>query len=500
MNTEPHSAFKTTLEGYRFALDLSPVPMLLVERNGLICHANPELCSLFGYTLSELLSQSVEILVPESSRDQHPDLRNAYARLPSKRKMGENRDLYGRNRTGTVIPLDLGLESVEVDGQAMSLVTAIDISQRKAIELRMQLAIDASASAMIMTDEQHNIILANAAAESLFGYETGELIGHAIDVLVPDNIKRIHPVYMSSFISNSEARSMGGDSQIVALHKDGHPIRVQIALTPVETPEGTMVMSTIIDLTQHLETTRTLQERADELEELNAELAHFAYSASHDLKAPMLTIKGLIDACQEDLQDKQTNEVLGNLQRAADICQRSGNMISNVLAISRAGKDYMQTERFSLKALIDTLWQTLAYNSTEKFELTVDLPADDQVETELVTLELILSNLLGNAMRFVDAAKPQYRLHITGKALDNTLTLSIRDNGIGIPLEYHHQVFEMFKRFDQRSGSGLGLALVRKHVSRLGGTIAMTSEPGNYCEFVLNLPLGESKQSAQETL
>ena len=142
------------IEKYRLAFEISPVPMLLVAKSGEISLANSHLYDLFDYDEGELIGRNVEILVPDTFRQQHPELRDAYFRVPTKRSMGEGRDLHGITRSGSIIPLELGLEPVTDGEESFALVVALDIRQRKSHEKRMLLAMDAAASAMVMVDER----------------------------------------------------------------------------------------------------------------------------------------------------------------------------------------------------------------------------------------------------------------------------------------------------------------------------------------------------------
>ena len=135
--------------------------------------------------------------------------------------------------------------------------------------------------------------MSNKAAAVLLGYQENELVGKPVELLVPEEFQRAHPVYTSSYMSASETRSMGLGRDLYARHQDGSKIPVEITLTPVESSEGKMVMSTIVDLSERVAAALVNQKKSEELESLNIELSHFAYSASHDLKAPLSSIAGL---------------------------------------------------------------------------------------------------------------------------------------------------------------------------------------------------------------
>ncbi|MFK7893846.1 MAG: PAS domain S-box protein [Granulosicoccus sp.] len=484
---------KQLLEKYKFAFAISPVPMLLVSQGGEIALVNDGLIQLFGYGSVELVGNSVEMLIPSSLREHHPQLRDAYFRMPTKRGMGVGRDLYGETKSGKVIPLELALEPVSVNGQTWAMVGAVDISQRKAHEERLRQAMDASASAMVMVDESGEIVLVNNAAIALFGYNEDELIGSAVERIVPEAVRRVHSVYLSSFMHSGVSRPMGQDRILHACHRDGTEIPVEIALTRVQGSTGTMVMSTIIDLSERVASERLISKKAQELEKLNVELSHYAYSASHDLKAPLLTIVGLLDACMEDLEAGDHEELLHNLRKSRQISERSAEKIEGVLRIARATHEKVATEEIELDSIIHEIWEDI--NGGEHCSIDLDLQhsAHCDLVTERPALQMILENLLSNALRYRDSGRATSTVKVTSSVVDNSIQIAVLDNGVGIPEDKHHLVFRMFQRLDARSADGLGLALVEKQVQRLGGTISLESNPGEGTVIRFTIPLVEQE-------
>ena len=477
------------LEQYRLAFSISPVPMLLVSSTGEILLTNPLFDSLFQYSPAELVGQNVEVLVPESHREHHPELRGAYFRHASKRNMGQGRDLNGITRNGDVVPLELGLDSVTIDGEVYALVVAIDIRCRKQQEQRMALAMDAAASAMIMVDDQGLIVFVNKAAASLFGYDEKELLAKPVELLVPDEIKRVHTVYRSSFMSSAEARPMAKELDLFALHHDGRKIPVEIALTPVDTPNGRMVMSTIIDLSERIAAEQAINAKSAELSLVNKELSRFAYSASHDLKSPLSSITGLLRVCMEDLDHDCVDEVRTNLEKCLQISLRSADKIESVLKIARVGADPSAYEQVDLQLLINEMWLDLTGRNENNVQLSLEFDHDVPVFTEIASLKVILENLLSNAIRYLDTEKTTHMISVSTSNSTENLVIRVADNGVGIAREFHLVIFDMFKRVDERSGDGLGLALLKKQLDRLKGTISLQSESGEGAEFTVCLPL-----------
>jgi PAS domain S-box-containing protein len=478
------------IDKFRLAFDISPVPMLLVASDGSMLLANDDFLDLFEYTIEELRGLNVEALVPASIREYHPELRSAYNQVSTKRSMGAGRDLHGVTKSGNVIPLELGLEPVTDGVEKMALVAAIDISHRKVHEDRMHRAMDAAASAMVMVDGRGTIVFVNKAASTLFGYDEEDLLGHKVEMLIPEEFRRAHPVYLGSFMNNSTERFMGLGRDLFARRSDGTRFPVEISLTPVDAPSGVLVMSTIVDLSERVAAAEAVARKSAELAALNVELSHFAYSASHDLKAPLSSITGLLNLCIEDLDEGNLDEVRENLARVIDISHRSAKKVEGVLQIARAGRDGMPKVPVLLDAIIAEIWIDLTGGkSTTKLELEFNYA--DPLVTELPTLKVIIENMLSNALRYGDSLKPEHVICVKSDAVEDGVKISVRDNGIGISEQNLLKVFQMFIRLDERSGDGLGLSLVQKQVERLGGEITINSTVGQGTEICFTLPSEE---------
>ncbi|MGQ7842859.1 PAS domain-containing sensor histidine kinase [Granulosicoccus sp. 3-233] len=481
---------------YEFAFEVSPVPMLLVSEAGDILLTNQLMSELFEYEHGELIGKKVEILVPEAIRQHHPGLRGAYFTYPVKRNMGQGRDLNGVTRTGKTIPLELGLDTVMVDGSLCALVVALDIRQRKLHEQRMNLAMDAAASAMIMVNDEGRIVFVNKAALQLFGHDESQLLNSPIEQLVPDDIKQAHPVYRNGFMRASKPRPMAKERTLFALHRTGRKIPVEIALTPVDTHDGKMVVSTIIDLSERVDAENAMAEKHRELASLNEELMQFAYSASHDLKAPLTTITGLLELCLEDLEEGDLDSVREVLNRTLMIGMRSAEKVEGVLEIARVERSPISAEQIDLESMVNDIWEDLTGNRDVSARLVVSINHDNTVFLEKNTLHVILENLLSNAVRYVDQDKSQHIIEVSSQATDESIIIDVLDNGIGIPTDSQSKVFELFSRIDERSDHGLGLALVKKHVDRLQGSISVDSTPGVKTTFSVSLPLQDVRRAS----
>lgn len=484
------------MKALELAFRICPMPMLLVDSNGKVAMSSEDFDRMFEFKPGELIGQLVDILVPHEMREAHPQLRQAFLRKPAKRDMGRGRDMSGVTKTGRVFPLELGLHPIKLDGEQFAIVAAIDISQRKAMEARIHAILNASASAIVLSDETGQIVFVNTVALGLFGYSSEELLGKSVECLVPERARTAHPVYRRSYMEKQEVRPMGLGNRLYAQTRSGAEVPIEIALTPVETQEGHLVMSTINNLTERVAAEREMEAKARELEQLNTDLSSFANSASHDLKAPLSSITGLLRLCLEDLEEGDLDEVAANLKEAAEISQRGAEKVENVLEIARASRQKLKRVAIDLNAEVLAIWRDLTASLNAAPELLLELEHDDPVITEKPTLITILENLLSNAVRYGDPAKERHEIQVRTHTRDGALVITVADNGLGISEDNIARVFDMFERLDDRSGDGLGLSLVRKQVERLNGSIAVRSTEGDGAEFCVTLPIQQGEHEA----
>lgn len=263
----------------------------------------------------------------------------------------------------------------------------------------------------------------------------------------------------------------------------------------------------------------TVAERTSELEEANQELQRYAYIVSHDLRSPLVNIMGFTaelenlrediftelaartrtegEPAQPDDELKQSyNEALGFIK--ASITKMDG-LIHAILRLSREGQRRFQPERIDMAALIGTVSGSIAHQ-TEEAGATIEVDALPEIVSDRLAVEQIFSNLLDNAVKYLDRGKPG-RIVVRGRPVLSHVVYEIEDNGRGIPEKDHRRIFELFRRSgaQNRPGEGIGLAHVRTLVRRLGGRISVKSEAGEGSTFIVTLPQRWSSANERST-
>jgi PAS domain S-box-containing protein len=241
-------ALRKSEERFRQVVEAAPNAMVMINQKGLIEMVNPQAERVFGYDRQELLGQPIEVLVPERFRRAHPGLRGSFFANPVSRPMGIGRDLYGLKKDGSEFPIEIGLNPIETEEGTMVLSAIVDITSRKRLEARFRQVVESAPNAIVMINAAGNIEMVNTQAERVFGYERAEMLGASIEILVPERFRKAHPGLRGSFFANPVSRPMGVGRDLYGLRKDGSEFPIEIGLNPIETDEGTMVLSAIVDI------------------------------------------------------------------------------------------------------------------------------------------------------------------------------------------------------------------------------------------------------------
>ena len=257
----------------------SPDAILVVDANGRITLANHQVERLFGYSNAELLGIGVEILIPERFRQQHPAHRSHFSEQPRMRPMGAGLELYGRRKNGSEFPVDIMLSPIRRPEGQVVLTVIRDVTDQKRAEMAMRLSenrfrslFEFSPDAIIVTDQDGKIAETNGQVEKFFGYSRGELLGEAVEKLVPERFRQAHPAHRSGYSAQPRTRPMGIGLELYGLRKDGTEFPVDIMLSPVKTDGGEFVLSVIRDLSEKKRAEEELARKESEKRYLEEEL------------------------------------------------------------------------------------------------------------------------------------------------------------------------------------------------------------------------------------
>lgn len=230
-----------------------------------------------------------------------------------------------------------------------------------------------------------------------------------------------------------------------------------------------------------------LKNKEDHLKKINTELDRFVYSASHDLRAPLLSIKGLANLLRYEIKEKKLIPYVDKIEgRISDM----DHFISEIIDHSRNARTAVVIESVSLQELIYEVYEKLKYMDEAGEILFTQNLEINEILSDKSRLNVILSNLIANAIKYADQSKKEKKIEVFVRKSSRDYIIGVKDNGIGISEKHHQNIFDMFYRAsDTSEGSGLGLYIVKEMVEKLGGTISLKSKIDEGSSFVLKLPV-----------
>ena len=448
---------------FRRVVEASPSAMVMINAAGRIEMVNLQAERVFGYAREAMIGQPVEMLLPARFRVHHPGLRQSFFTDPQSRPMGIGRDLFGLRADGTEFPVEIGLNPIETEEGPMVLSAIVDISERKHLEERFRRVVEAAPNAMVMINARGHIEMVNAQAERVFGYARAELLGQPVEMLVPDRFRNHHPGLRQAFFADTKARPMGAGRDLFARRKDGSEFPVEIGLNPIETEDGIMVLSAIVDISDRKQKERSIELALQEKDVLLGEI-------HHRVKNNLQIVHSLLDLQSAQISDASVIAMLRDSQNRI----RSMALIHQTLYQS---KDFAKVE---FGTFLDSFVPMLVSSYTVNAERVVLHVAADGIHLPInaaIPCGLIVNELISNALKhaFPDGRHGQLQVELT-ESPDGQLVLAVSDDGVGLPAG-----------LDPRTSTTLGLQLVMLLTDQLQGTLSISH--GNPTRFAIRFPL-----------
>ena len=389
---------------------------------------------------------------------------------------------------------------IQLVPQALNLPTLNDLQEATkkltsqgqlllASETKFRRILESAPDAIVIADAQGRIVLVNAETERLFGYDRKELIGQAVEILVPGQFREKHPQHREGYTAHPRPRLMGEGLELRGLRKDATQFPVEISLSPLESPEGILISAAIRDITTRKKSEAALVQTVAELKRSNDELEQFAYVASHDLQEPLRMVASFTQLLATRYKGQLDSDADAFIGFAVDGSNRMQVLIRDLLAYCRTGANAKAFHETSIENTLNEALGNLQAVIAESGAV-VTHGALPTISTDNSQLVQVFQNLIANAIKYRRAEAP--RVHVSAtKNGGKEWTFSVRDNGLGIDPKYFERIFVIFQRLHGRKefeGTGIGLAICKKIVERLGGRIWVESQPDKGSNFCFSLP------------
>ena len=257
---QPAEALAASEAQLRALLEAALDAIISIDERGIIQLVNHAAERMFGYSAQELIGKNVSLLMPSPYREEHDGYLARYLATGEKKIIGMHREVVGLRKDGTIFPQELSVAEARLGGCRYFVGIHRDITERKRTEEQFRLIVESTPNAIVMVNAEGNIVLANAQAEKFFGYRREELAGQPVEILVPERFRSEHAGYCASFFTSPSARLMGAGRDLYGRRKDGREFPVEIGLSPIQTSEGLLVLSAIVDITERKQVEEALRE------------------------------------------------------------------------------------------------------------------------------------------------------------------------------------------------------------------------------------------------
>jgi PAS domain S-box-containing protein len=497
---ESEAALKASEERYKLLFYNNPFPMWIYDVDTLkFIEVNEAAVAHYGYSRNEFMHMTLhDIRPPEEVEKLNAAENDVDNYIPGNRGYWIH-----QKKNGEIIHVEITAHSIDFEGRKTKLVLANDrtqqiIGQKELLKSneRYSFLSNATFDAVWDWDIKNNTLQWNEGIKSLFSYDRTEDTErmdwwinniHAEDKdrvtkKLEEHIKKHDPNWHDEY----RFRAADGSYKYVldrgfTVYDDRkNPVRMIGAMQDLtERKNNELVLKQL---------NASLEKRASELAESNAELERFAYVASHDLQEPLRMVTSFLQLIEKRYKEKLDAKAHEYIHFAVDGAERMKRLILDLLEYSRVNSSQHEVDEIDLNSIMDDVLLTYSTSLEETGgKLTkVQLPV---VKGSKIQIQQLFQNIVGNAIKYRSNNPPE--INITYKDVGTLCQFSISDNGIGIDPRFFHKIFIIFQRLhnrEQYSGTGIGLAICKKIVDKHGGKIWVESEPGKGSTFYFTLP------------
>jgi PAS domain S-box-containing protein len=370
----------------------------------------------------------------------------------------------------------------------MAMLLQNSLTSLKESEERYQLAVRGSAAGLWDWDMQTNEVYYGRGLKEMLGYAATEFPYNSAtfnDAIHPEDLPPMRESLNKHLLSpdnrfDVEFRLRVKDGEYRWFHSQGEAVRNKQG-------KPYRMVGSMADITKRKLAEESITQKNEELVKINQELDRFVYSASHDLRAPITSLLGLIEVARLEEDITSIRKLLSMQERSL---VKLDSFIYDIVSYSRNNRVDIEIEQIDFKSLLDNIYDLFHHMAPAKgIRKEIEIDPDLSFYSDKKRIYVVLNNLISNAIKYSDASKADPFIKVRIEKSGNGVTLHVSDNGEGIDTEFIPKIFEMFYRASERSGgSGIGLYIVKEVVQKLQGTIEVCSRQYEGTEFIVRLP------------
>jgi PAS domain S-box-containing protein len=349
-------------------------------------------------------------------------------------------------------------------------------------------------SGLLVVDARGEIVVVNDEVERMFGYSREELLGRAVELLIPERFVSGHATHRAEYAESPSARPMGAGRELFAKHRDGHEIPVEIGLSTLEGEDGMYVLSTIVDVTER----RRLEERLRQTHKLEA-VGNLASGIAHDFNNILLGIMGYAELVRDAVDHDPS--VLEDVNVVIDSARRGRDLVARILSFTRQSEP--KRTQTHLAGPVHEAVQLLLATLPSNIEIQSGCdPMTPSVMADAMELHQVVMNLATNAAHAMKTTGGAIQIAVAPFTVDSAMVaqhpelhtglyarLIVSDTGTGIPTEHLPRIFDPFYTTKPTGeGTGLGLSVLARIVRSLNGCVVVESALGKGSRFDVFLP------------
>lgn len=476
--------------------------------DGIVTSWNPGAERMLGYTAKEMLGANVSVLIPPARTNEWQLIQEKFSR--AERIVGFESERVRKD--GSFAQVSMSISPIRDRlGKLLGAASIVrDITERKRQEQKLAeqtRLLELTHDAIFVRDAKDRIIFWNRGAEELYGWSQGEALGRVTHEL----LRTVFPEPLKEITAQLHADGHWS-GELVHTRRDGVCLYVNSRWALDRNAEGRPagVLESNDDITKRKkmeealreakdrlanqagELERSVAERTEKLRETLNELEGFSYSVAHDLRAPLRAMQSFSTILAAECSDQISVKGKDYIRRITTSAERMDKLIQDVLNYSRVVRSPFPPVQVDVEKLLGGILESYEHLQAPRAEILLEGHFSPIMANEALLTQCI-SNLLGNAVKFV-APGVTPRVRIWAEPRDSHVRLFFQDNGIGIEKEEQEKIFEIFQQLNKGyEGTGIGLAIVKKAVERMGCAVGLESEPGKGSTFWLELTPADIK-------